>query len=400
MTVRRLSIFLPRDTEFYSALLEQMKRGFAACGIDCSGALSHPNAEEMKDWCALRRPQVVFEMNRCRRDVPYLPPGVRHVVWLVDLGGRRTDYFEGSDITYFFGPAWAPGFSRAGFRRCLVPGACPVDYAPAEREPSIELGFVGHVPKPWSAVELDRDLTATPGELSLAEFLPEFEREIRTIWDPPRIPLEYLSEELTSERRAPSAFSSRWRTATVARNLVKRMRGAELVISDEKMRYDLFARVIRHVNRGDLAHAMVKTGRRVGFFGPEQWRLWPAFAPFYRGWLSGPAAMRRTYASTRFNLHEGEGVHFRSMDILSTGSILVFRKTNRDRTPGGIASLFEPGEHYIECKLDNLSETIAAASENPDSLARMGREVAGAVRRRHTWHHRAREILHDLDQIA
>lgn len=399
MSVRRLSIFLPRKTEFYESLLRQMQRGFEACGVECTGGLGYLGPEDMKRWCREHRPQVVLEMNRSRRDAEFLPSDVRHVVWLVDLAGQTVDYFEGSDITYFFGPSWASGYSRGGLCRCLVPGTCPVDYAPLAATPVAELGFVGHIPKPWTDDELARDMTAQPGQLSFGDFLPPFEQAMREIWDPPPLPAWHVNR-LTRRAVMDPCVDGQWFPITIAREVVTKICSAELHIADEKMRYDLLARVIRHLNRGDLAEAMIRTGRDVSFFGPDNWTEWPQFAPHYRGWLSGPAAMRDAYAQTRFNFHEGEGAHFRSMDILGSGNLLVFRGTNRDRAPGGLASMFEPGVHYISCRLDSLGETLAAANDNPDALAVMRREAAAEVKRRHTWQHRAEEILDDLQQVA
>ncbi|TPV95181.1 MAG: glycosyltransferase family 1 protein [Myxococcales bacterium FL481] len=400
MPIRRLSCFLPRETPFYANLLRQIQRGFEQCGIECSGALRLLDPAELRQWCREVRPDVVLEMNRARNAAEGLPPDVKHIVWLVDLAGRPADDYRGSDITYFFGPAWGLDISHEGYRRCLVPGSCVDDYPHRPATHEFELSFAGHIPGPWTPEELERDLTSNPGELSFGEFLPAYECRLHEIWDAPLALDDNLHHGLRYSRKRVRRPDSRWNPLTVAKEVVTRLCGGELNLADDRLRYDVIERARRHLNRGGLAQAMLSTGRSVAFYGSSTWSEWSAFASSYRGWLEGPRQLGPAYAGSTINMHEGEGVHFRSMDVMATGGLLAFRQTARDSSPGGIASMFEPGVHYLPFKIEELTEAVGSWLDQPDRLNSIRHAAATEIRARHTWRHRAESILVDLDRVG
>jgi hypothetical protein len=376
MSLRRLSLFLPRDTPFYRGLLQQMRRGFEAEGVQTSGLCRQLGPMAMRDFCRVHRPQVVFEMNRPRREIPFLDPEIRHVTWVVDFNGRPLEHFAGSDITYLFGLTWVERYPHQGFHRWLGPGACEVDYGLADPPPAAEVdaAFAGHIPRPWSADELARDLTGGRGELRFGDLLPELERQLRA---------------------ARGKVGSADDFLALAEGIARARTPAPLVL-DQTLRYDISGRAIRMLNRGDLIDAAVSHIRSLALYGPDNWLKWPAYAPHYRGPLDSPAELRRAYQTARVTLHEGNGIHFRSMDCLCAGGVLLFRQTPHDARPGGIARLFEPQVHYVPFTLETLGDELARLLSDAPRRARLGRAAAAAVRAGHTWRHRAREILRDL----
>jgi hypothetical protein len=379
MSLRRLALFLPRDTPFYRGLHQQMRRGFEAEGVQTTGLCRLLGAAELRAFCQAQRPQVLFEMNRPRCEIPSLDPEVRHVTWVVDFNGRSLEHFEGSDITYLFGLTWVERYPHRGFHRWLGPGACPEDYALADPAPppEVDAAFAGHIPRPWSPEELARDLTGGRGALRFSDLLPELEAQLRA-----------------TRGKLGSADDFLHLAESIAGALTQ----APLVL-DQTLRYDISGRAIRMLNRGDLIDAAAAHTAALALYGPDNWRLWPAYAPFYRGPLDTPAELRRAYQTARVTLHEGNGVHFRSMDCLCAGGVLLFRQTPHDARPGGIASLFEPHVHYVPFTLETLGDELARLLGDPPRRARLGRAAAAAVRGGHTWRHRAREILRDLEAL-
>lgn len=374
--MKHVSIFLPRDTDFYRGLLAQMRRGFEAAGVRTSGALKLLDADAMRDWCATHRPDAVFEMNRPRRDAQFVPRDVAHICWVVDLGGRTLSHFEGSEITYLFSDAWPEHYPHAGFHRWFGPGACDVDYAFTEHRGEVDASFVGHVPNPWSEAELARDLTGV-GACTFGELVPAVEHILREHRD--------------------GMHSTEYFMNMVERECVRRC-GHGLVL-DEVLQYDLTCRVIRHVNRTELTDAALDAGVGLALFGTVNWSHWPRYAPHYRGWLATPAALRRAYATSRMNLHEGTGIHFRQMDAMSTGGLIMFRETANDAAFGGIAQVFTPNVHYVPFTLETLGERMGELLADPDRAQAMRIAAAEAIRERHTWRHRALEIIADLATI-
>ena len=288
MKPRRIAIFLPRDNDFYRALLPQMCRGFEACGVEASGVLRLLAPAELADYCASTRTEVVLEMNRARADVAGLPREVLHLSWVVDLGGRAVDDFVGSDVTYLFSDAWLQHFTRGTPMRWLPPGTCTHDYPARPHRGGFALGFLGHIPNPWSAAELARDVTGGAGACDFGTLLPAIERLLRTAGD------ESLSVDGVLDRI----------------DAVCRDRSGHPLVLDPTLAYDITCRVIRHLNRTELTdgalamHAQLSSQpwaarwreRWLAIWGTPNWSRWPAYAPHYRGWLDRPAAMGEAYA--------------------------------------------------------------------------------------------------------
>jgi hypothetical protein len=371
--MKHVSIFLPRDTDFYRGLFAQMQRGFAEAGVCASGALRHLDAAEMRDWCAAHRPDVVFEMNRPRRDAEFVPRHIAHVCWVVDFNGRPLSHFEGSEITYLFSDAWPPHYPHATFHRWFGPGACPHDYAEAEHRGEVDASFVGHVPNPWSEAELARDLTGA-GACTFGALLPAIEALLR----------EHRDRLCSTEHFMDLV------------DRACRERCGHGIVLDDVLRYDVTCRLVRHLNRTDLADAVLAADASLALYGPINWSRWPRYAPHWRGWLATAPELRRAYATSRINLHEGTGIHFRQMDAMSTGGLLFFRETANDAAEGGIARLFEPMVHYVPFTLESLGERLRELLGDPARAQAIRTAAAKAVRARHTWRHRAEEVLADL----
>lgn len=379
--MRRLSIFLPRQTAFYVGLLAQIRRGFEAIGIETTGACQHLDATQMRAWCAQHRPDVVFEMNRPKRDVPWLPPGVRHIVWVVDFNGRPLAHFEGSDITYLFSPGWPPVYPHRGFHRFMGPGTDPTIYqhrAPG-RHWTIEGTFVGHIPRPWSHDELARNVTGNAATWTFDELRPWLE--------------DWLSK--TPDTRHPPSNDA----LEVADHFCRVHAGVPLV-ADDRLRYDIRGRIIRHIRRRQIADAMLTHLSNVAFFGPENWSNWPQYAPHWRGQLDDPSELAGVYQRSRFNFHEGNGIHFRSMDIMATGGLLLYREHWHDHRPKGIADVFDAGIHYVPFRDETLGEVLDDLRHDPTRAQSIREAAAEAVFAAHTWTHRARDIVRDLHELG
>jgi hypothetical protein len=373
--VKHLSIFLPQETHFYRGLLAQMRRGFEAEGVPTSGLCRHLGPEEMSAWCRAHDPDVIFEMNRPRRDADFLPKEIAHVVWVVDFGGRSLEHFAGSEITYLFGLTWPGRYPHRGFHRWFGPGACPQDYAADDgAAPVVDAGFAGHIPRPWSAAELARDLTGGRGRYAFGDLLPGLGARVRAARDRLFTADDFLA--LAAQLAAEA--------------------GAGPLSLDPPLRYDISGRLVRMLNRADLVDGALAATGSLALHGPENWRSWPAFAPHYRGSLDSPAALRAAYQAAAITLHEGNGMHFRALDCMAAGGLLFFRSTAHDHLPGGLPTFFEPHVHYVPFALDELPARMAATLGDPAGAARMRRAAAGAVRAAHTWRHRAREVLRDL----
>ena len=376
--IRRLSIFMPRPSRFYEALLGQMRRGFAACDVETSGTTTLLDADAMRNWLEVHRPDAILEMNRPRCDLPWLPKDVRHIAWIVDWNGRLKEEFCGSDMTYLFCPSWDHEFPHSSFHRWWGPGACPVDYPATEHICETDMAFVGHVPPPWSNAELARLVARDNDHYTFADLLPNLSRDIRA---------------------GRGRINSPGDALRIARRICTAAVGSELR-DDPVLIYDITTRVNRMLTRRALIDAALTCDKRLELYGPANWQQWPTYAPSYRGELKTPSELHALYTKAAVSLHEGVGLHFRSLDVMASGGLLFYRESAYDHVkPGGIAEVFEPGVHYVPFTLGNLRDQVNRYLADSRAAMTIRKNAAAAVANAHTWRHRARQVLTDYARM-
>jgi hypothetical protein len=398
MSALRLSVFLPRPTSFYRGLLPQMLRGFEQAGFEVSGTTELLGEAELLAWCREQRTDVVFEMNRTRSEVPFLPPHIKHVSWIVDFLGRSEAQIKGSDITYFFTTGWVAAFVYDTFADWLPPGTCPSTYAPRGLPFASDVSVAGHVPAPWTELELKRNLSRTQRPLSFGDFLPPF--------------LDYLA--MAEHRMNTLLDHEAFNHGTLWTEVNRQVEAAtgDGIVDDPVIKYDILGRLPRTGLRPAMVREALSAGYSTRIYGTKGWSAWPEFAPHYRGFLEQPADLADAYESSRMNLHEGEGMHFRSLDCLASGGLLFYctsRKSSDQRggwnyRPGGAklnlpSGLPTPGQHFVEYYPGELAEKARyylAHSAQADALRQRARAT---VCEHHTWRHRALKVARDLASL-
>lgn len=379
--MNRIAICLPRDIPFYRRLAVDMAQGFQELGLQVRTSLTHPRGEALQRLCDEFKPDALLEMNRSRDMVSGLPRELPHVCWLADSVAHQSLQFTGSELLYMFHPLLRSPRSGPDMAHVqwLPPGFNPRDFFLEESDFTVDVSFVGHMSLPWSRQELDRVLhTDRQGNVlrfqAVAQKFPEeLERWDTTGW----------------------SLGDFWDRTM---EMLTGMTGEPLEL-EPSVQYDLALRLHRIARRRkmvDCVLAMSPTPS-LEFYGTEGWRHWPEYAPYYRGYLEDPAALRRLYRCSRINLHGGvPGVHFRSLECLASGGVLFFLETPEDDGPCGIDTMFQPGEHYVSYNPENFAEKAARILENPDLGRRIGAAAAHAVHQNHTWRHWAEKIHNDL----
>ncbi|MEO5328722.1 MAG: glycosyltransferase [Magnetococcus sp. THC-1_WYH] len=379
--MKKLAIFLPAPTPFYQTLLQQLTTAFARTGLSVHGGTTLLGEEELILFCRSFQPDAIFEMNRCRWEIPALPPSVRHISWIVDTLGRPMERLGGSDLLYFFGYNWFVRHPRTGSTVVdwLPPGSCQRTYHFEEWHEGIHsCSFVGHISFPWSQEELQRPLmTESDRVIRFQDFLPEYESVLQKNAqrgfdndDYVRLGLEVMTQRLEIHPQL-----------------------------DLVLRYDIGCRVIRMRNRQRLLDLALATGTEPIFHGTGGWQAWPKYQPFFQGPLEDPNDVCRLYQDSRVNLHEGVGIHFRSMDCMSSGGVLFYLASEDDDQPGGINTLFSPETHFVSATVENFSMKFEEIMHHPEKRRQIARNAAREIRAHHTWDHRAARILADLGQL-
>lgn len=388
---KRLSVLLPRPTGFYRGLLPQMLRGFEEAGFEVSGTCETLDEPALLDWCRSHKTDIVFDMNRTRSQVPYLPRSVLHATWIVDFLGRTEEQIQGSDMTYFFTTGWVRAFHYDSFTDWLPPGSCPSTYGPSGAPFESDVSVAGHVPPPWSPAELERNVSRTAQPLAFRDVLANFEAYVKGL-----------------NPDDDANHTSHWDEV----NRIVRAATGDDIIDDPTVRYDLLGRLPRTGLRQSMVTEALNAGTSLRIFGTKGWAAWPKLAPHYRGFLEDPAALSSVYASSRINLHEGEGMHFRSLDCLGSGGLL-FYCTNKKSTdkrggwnwapPGArVNDTMKPlvaGEHYVEYYPGEFAEKARFYLDHPALAEKLRQNARSIIAEHHTWRHRAQKIAQDLEAL-
>jgi hypothetical protein len=84
---------------------------------------------------------------------------------------------------------------------------------------------------------------------------------------------------------------------------------------------------------------------------------------------------------------------------MSAGGFLFFRETENDDLPGGMRAVFEPHRHYVPFGTGDLAEIVAKYTAESALADRVRERAAAVIRDGHTWAHRGREIVRDLQRL-
>lgn len=347
-----------------------MINGFKKLEVIANGYTGHLGEEALLHWCETYQPDVIFEMNRSRVEVPFLPNTIKHIAWIVDTNGRNIDRFSGSDLTYYFWSKWTKENTLDTFNDYLPPGACEDSYLPLKLNQDKDYSFVGHIPKPWTEEELLRNI-AEEGELTFTDFLNEFQKKLKNIPFMGLSNCEYISlaEKLFEERSLK-------------------------LKQDKTILYDIGCRTLRMKNRLETLELFLGIDGELAIYGPDNWMNWDKYSKFYRGFLSNESQMNEVYCSTQFNIHEGVGIHFRLLDCMLSNAIVLLRDAaeNNERA-------FEEGTHFISFDEHNLKDKVDQYKNDEVSLNCIRENAREEVLSKHTWRHRFNKILNDFKQL-
>lgn len=370
---------MPRANTFYLSLMFGLKRGFEKHNIEVFTSVTHYEPACLVEFCRHFQPDMIFEMNRSRAQLPDLPKHIVHITWIVDTLGQTVNFYHGSDITYFFGGNWKRAFTAdGGLVDWLPPGTCETSYDYAPQTPASDFSFVGHIPKPWTEAELSREVCRI------------HDRAIR---------FGQLHDELLDYWKAISFENFENITyLNSAYELLENRYGQRVDIQDQPLRYDLGCRMVRLRNRHELIEPVLRTGGSLRIYGSENWREWPQYQPFYHYFVEHSSELKQIYQTTKLNLHEGVGPHFRVFDTMSAGGLMFVKRTPDDAAEGGMLEIFEPFVHYVPF-LDDFSELADKYLNDQAARQKIIVNASKKVRAHHTWSHRAAKILQDYYRV-
>ena len=122
---------------------------------------------------------------------------------------------------------------------------------------------------------------------------------------------------------------------------------------------------------------------------------------YYKGILHSEESLADVYANSKVNLGNnthGLGLHSRNLAVMAAGGFLLHHRS-REKVSGSLESEFEEGVHYIGYSgLNNLKDIAKAYLDDSKQRLQIGIEAQKYVFQKHSWKHRANELLGDLCQ--
>ncbi len=144
---------------------------------------------------------------------------------------------------------------------------------------------------------------------------------------------------------------------------------------------------------------VLEHSKSLQIYGPENWKKWPEYRPYYKYFLDNSNAMRNVYQTSKINLHEGVGPHFRVFDCFASGGFLFFHKSADDSDYGGMHTFFKPNVHYVDFDYDDFSNKVKYYLANEDKRLKIAGQASKIVRKHHTWYHRWQKIIKDCHSL-
>jgi len=376
----KIALFIPH-TFFYVKLFLSIKKALESHGFHVIGRTELLSSDALLEFCRQDQPDVILEMNRTRNEIPELPKHIVHIAWIVDNLGKKINDFSGSDLLYFFWHNWIKDCSSRSSRIVdwLPPGFDPELYFPEPRNFISDISFVGHISFPWRIEEEKRILFESP-ELSVTfkDALQHLEYQVQMADLTGYHEDDYIEMALSF---LPDSIR-------------------EQISLNSCVQYDLGCRaVLRMAFRQKMLDLAVASGASLRFFGSGGWTAWPSYQPFYQAILTEPADVRAVYQSSMINLHEGVGVHFRTLDCMAAGGLLFYMASPDDARPGGIQSFFTPGKHYVEFDENDFLKKTASYLAHPEERKQIRDQACAEVFHKHTWKHRIQKIVDDLNTL-
>jgi Glycosyl transferases group 1 len=123
--------------------------------------------------------------------------------------------------------------------------------------------------------------------------------------------------------------------------------------------------------------------------------------PYFKGVIDTQEALLRIYCRSRINLSNnthGLGLHSRVLECMAVGGFIFMHESPHDNKPGGMLTEFEPGVHYGSYTPDSFHEEATRWLADDSDRLRAGMRAESIIRERHGWHHRARQIIDDLNR--
>lgn len=123
--------------------------------------------------------------------------------------------------------------------------------------------------------------------------------------------------------------------------------------------------------------------------------------PYFKGVIDKQDELLKVYCRSKINLSNnthGLGLHSRTLECMAVGGFIFMHESPHDNKAGGMLTSFEPGVHYGSYTPENFTEEAVRWLKDDSGRMRAGMRAESVIRERHCWHHRAQQIIDDLNR--
>tara|TARA_Y100001960_G_C14721233_1_gene852497 strand:+ start:179 stop:1597 length:1419 start_codon:yes stop_codon:yes gene_type:complete len=156
----------------------------------------------------------------------------------------------------------------------------------------------------------------------------------------------------------------------------------------------------RILDRMMLVEMATKISSNLQIYGPG-WDGHEFGHPYFKGVLETEDELLSVYLRSKINLsnnNHGLGLHSRTLECMAVGGFIFLHESPHDDKVGGILSEFEPNEHYGSFTPENFQAEAIRWLGDEKKRKEVGRKASLIIHERHCWHHRAQQIINDLNR--
>jgi len=156
----------------------------------------------------------------------------------------------------------------------------------------------------------------------------------------------------------------------------------------------------RVMDRVALVEAAARVSKSLELYGPGL-SSHEFTHPYLKGVIEDQDELLTIYCRSKINLNNnthGLGLHSRTLECMAVGGFIFMHESPHDNKSGGMHTEFEPGVHYGSYTPENFHEEALRWLGDNCGRIRAGMQAKSIIRDRHCWHHRAQQIIDDLNR--
>jgi hypothetical protein len=352
-------------------------------------------------------PDLLINIDNLRSET--IPENLPHHTWIQDelaqLVSPTVAPLTNYDFVDVLGTGWLSRFQQRPYyvnhKLGVLPLACHAgSYFPVENtQRDIDVLYVSHL--------IDPELTLEPYRLGR---LPALKTQEEKAWQHHGGSLEQLTAvmlqivasldamtmdallvlfESESKRRA-------WLLSLTLENLTDEV--LLLLVEPSGKRGRIGNDILSQLKMRPMQR-LAQSGVSLQLYG-KHWEKNDRLAAFARGSAENGEALNVLHNRSKICINNSALVsfHMRAIEIMASGSFMLSRYISSEFDIMPIDQLFKEGAEIAFFTEENVVEQVHYYLEHDDERERMAKAALEAVRKNHTYKHRAEHILHDVMQ--